>query len=288
MAVKKTKKTATRNSGKQSRGKSLSSRSKGNGFSLPTNILPLVLIIAIVSAIGVLVYMGYQTVSASDFFEVRSITVSGTTRTSKENIERYVETQTIKSGVWNADLPLIRSEIEKMPFVRTASVSRILPNGLRVEIEEFEPKAVVKLKNGDHLVAEDGRVLAKVTGKEEALPYAMSGWDETKSPEADKENIERLKLYQKTLEEWITFGVADKVKQFDVSDLRDPKAHIDDSGLTVKIAIGRSNYGENLSRGIKAIVGKGETFEAVDLMGTNMSLVPRKETRSEPKKAASK
>ena len=38
----------------------------------------------------------------------------------------------------------------------------------------------------------------------------------------------------------------------------------------------RENFGENLSKGIKAIVGKGQTFEAVNLVGTNMILLPRK------------
>lgn len=287
MAQSKTKKTATRISGKQSRGKSLSSRSKSRGTS-STNILPLFLIGAILGALGVIAYLGYQTVTASDFFEVRSINIAGTTRASKENIERFVETQTVKSGVWNADLPLLKAEIEKMPFVRTAAVSRVLPNGLRVEVEEFTPKAIVKLKKGDHLVADDGRVLAQAAATETELPYVMTGWDEAKSPEAEKENLERLKLYQKTLDEWQTFGIVEKVKQFDVTDIRDPKAMIDDSGVTVAIAVGRSNFGENLSRGIKAIVGKGLTFEAVDLLGSNMTLVPRGTAKTDTKTAPAK
>lgn len=287
MAQTKTKRTAKNVNAKQTRGKSSSARSKGRNASA-VNILPLFLIGAILSVLGVMAYLGYKTVTASDFFEVRSITVSGTERASKENIERYVQTQTVKSGVWNADLPLIRADIEKMPFVRSAAVSRILPNGLRIEVEEFEPKAVVKLKKGDFLVADDGRILAQVTGEEKAFPYPMNGWDETRSADADKENLERLKLYQSSLDEWTTFGVIEKIKQIDATDLRDPKVMIDDSGLTVMIAVGRSNHGENLARGIKAIVGKGAKFEAVDLLGSNMTLVPRSSARPETKAVAGK
>jgi hypothetical protein len=54
---------------------------------------------------------------------------------------------------------------------------------------------------------------------------------------------------------------------------------IEDSGTVVSIALGRDKFGEYLKRGINAIVGKGEMFEAVNLVGQNMILAPRGQSK---------
>lgn len=239
-------------------------------------MLPVFLSLCILFCIGVFVYMGYRSVTASNFFGVAAVEVNGTGRASKENIERVVLAETERTGVWNADLPEIRAKIEKLPFVRSAAVSRILPNGVRVEIFEHEPKAIVKTPGGLMLVDKDARILAKAEAPEEQLPFTVIGWDDAKSEKADRENVERVKLYQKMLADWKTYGVESKVHSLDLSNLRDPRAIIEDSGTNVLIAVGRENFGENLTKGIKAIAGKGQTFAAVDLVGSNMILSPRK------------
>jgi hypothetical protein len=104
----------------------------------------------------------------------------------------------------------------------------------------------------------------------------MTGWDEAKTEKAWKENIERVKTYQKMLEEWRAANVLDRVERIDLGDLREPRAIVADSDTTVSIAVGRNNFGEHLVRGIKAIVGKGDVFAGVDLVGGNMILTPRK------------
>lgn len=73
-------------------------------------------------------------------------------------------------------------------------------------------------------------------------------------------------------------GLESRISALDVADIREPRAVTEDSGASVTIAVGRENFGENLKRGIKAIVGKGEIFEAVNLVGQNMILAPRKTT----------
>ena len=287
MAVTKSQKSIKRTTARPVRRRSRSGtspkRSKSNGIRKLTSIFPFFLSAAIVSSIAALVYMGYRTVTASNFFEVRTIAVGGTNRSSRENIERMIESQTARTGVWNADLIELKSQIEKMPFVSSASVSRVLPSGIRVEVIEHEPKAIVRLSDGDHLVGADGKILARASKNEAALPFVMTGWDETKSERADRDNPERVRLYRKMLEDWVTFGIVDKVKAVDITDPKEPRALLDDSGFAVSIAVGRSSFGENLSRGMKAIAGKGNTFEAVDLVGSNMILEPRTDKQQSQK-----
>lgn len=242
-------------------------------------VLPFAICVCIAVCLGAISYLGYQKVAASDFFDVKRIEVVGTERASKQAIEGVVRTETERTGVWRSDLFELKAKIEKLPFVKTASVTRVLPAGLRVQIAERQPLAVVMRGGREHLVDADGEILSVSEKREESLPFTMVGWDEAKSEKAYKENIERVKIYQRMLGEWRTANLVSRVQSVNLTDVREPRAVISDSGTTVSIAIGRESFGENLMKGIKAVVGKGNMFEAVNLVGANMILVPRKQAQ---------
>lgn len=238
--------------------------------------LPFFLSFCILVCLSALGFIGFRTATASEFFDVSLIQVDGVQRASKQDIERLVSAQSARSGVWNADLQDIKARIEKLSFVKTAAVSRILPNGLRVTVNERVPQAIVRMSSGDYLVDEEGVVLARAESPEPEIPFVMLGWDESKSPQADKDNLTRVRMYQKMLADWQQFDLASRVKMVSLADLTEPRVFAADSGQIVSIALGRDNFGEHLKRGIGAIVGKGETFEAVNLVGQNMILSPRR------------
>lgn len=244
---------------------------------LRANIVPLVLSLGLVMALGVIVALTYSTATASTFFNLGFVEVEGTDRASKSDIEKIVKANAERSGVWNADLLEIKQKIEKVTFVKNAAVSRELPDGIRVRVNERIPVAIVRLKSGDFLADAEGTVLAPADPKEKILPFALLGWNEEKSEKAGKENLDRLKMYQKMISEWKDYDLVSRVKQVDLSDMREPKATLEDSGLPITIMLGRENFGQQLSNGIKAIVGKGNMFEGVNLVGQNLVLVPRKQ-----------
>ena len=279
MAAKSGRKNAVRRARRSERRKRPAPGRRGTkrtGGKIRPNLLPFMLSICLLFCLAVIGYLSFQSVTASEFFAIGTIEVRGTERASKENIERIVIGQTERSGVWNADLLEIKARVEKLAFVRSAAVSRILPNGITVEVFEHEPKAIVNLPGGKFLVDGNGRVLAKAEKPEPDLPFELTGWNEEKSEAADKENVARVKLYQQMLTEWTEYGIADRVITVNIADIRRPHVTIEDSGLPVTIDVGREKFGENLSRGMKAIVGKGDVFEGVDLKGTNMILAPRR------------
>jgi len=240
-------------------------------------VLPLAISMSILICLGALGYLGYRKVAASEFFDVKKIDVVGVQRGSKEGIENVVRMETERTGVWRSDLAELRSKIEKMPFVKTASVTRVLPSGLRIHVVERQPAALVTRSGHDYLADSDGEILSAAEEHDDDLPFAMVGWDESKSEKALKDNIERVKIYQRMVAEWRAANVLSRVQQVNLSDLREPRAVISDSGTTVSIDVGRESYGENLVKGIKAIVGKGNNFEAVNLVGSNLILAPRKQ-----------
>ena len=277
MKTRSGKKVKTKRPVRKGKGRSGGTASSAGGRVLGQVLLPLVICAGLAICLGALGYLGYQRVAASDFFDVKNVEVEGVQRSSKQNIEAIVKTDAGRTGVWRTDLIELKSKIEKLPFVKSASVTRVLPGGIRVQVAERQPAALVLRGGRSYLVDAEGGILAVAERTEESLPFTMVGWDEGKTEKAWKDNIERVKVYQKMLNDWRVNGLVGRVESVNLSDLREPRATVPDSGTIVSIAVGRENYGENLSNGIKAIVGKGEMFEGVDLVGSNMVLAPRKQ-----------
>ncbi len=240
-------------------------------------VLPFAICFSILICLGAFAYLGYQKVAASDFFDVKEIDVVGVNRGSREGIENVVRMETERTGVWRSDLSELKAKIEKLPYVKTASVTRVLPGGVRVQIAERQPVALVTRSGRDYFADSEGQILGMTDERNDELPFPMVGWDETKSEKAFRDNVERVKIYQRMVDEWRVANVLSRVQNVNLTDLRDPRAVITDSSTTVLISVGRENYGENLVKGIKAVVGKGNMFEAVNLVGSNMILAPRKQ-----------
>lgn len=241
---------------------------KGAG-KIANFVVPLFFIACILVCLGFLGMMGYRTVTASEFFnvDVKKIDVRGVSRASRDEIEKIVAGQTEMSGVWNADITAIKDRVEKLMFVKSAAVSRVLPDGLRVDVTERVPHAIVRLGSGDFLVDNEGVVLTTVSKPEEKLPFVMRGWDESKTDKAAKENIERVKVYQKMLDEWQSYELAARVKEVNLSEVHDPKVIVEDSGASISIAVGKESYGKRLKAGIEAVAGKGAQVKVVNAAG---------------------
>jgi len=219
--------------------------------------------------------MGYRTVTASAFFDVKKIEVRGASRASKDDIERIARSYTEKSGVWNTDLKAIKDDVEKITLIKTAVVSRVLPDGLRVNVAERAPRAVVRLNAGDFWVDDDAVLIGEV-GKDEARPpFVLRGWDEAKNDKAAKDNRERVKIYGKMITEWQDYELAKRVSAVNLADLREPQAIVQDSGETVTIILANENYKNRLKSGLEKIAGRGREVKSIDVSSSSERLAFR-------------
>jgi len=226
-----------------------------------------VVTVLMLGAVGFLGVSGYKTVTTSDFFRLQNVDVQGTERTSAEEVRRIVTMAAEKPGVWHADLSEIRARIEKFPFVKTAAVSMALPSGIRVRITERVPVAIVQMNVGKFLVDGDGTLLAAATPAEKGFPMVLKGWDESKTERAIPDNIARLKVYKKMLDEWQQFDLLSRVKEVDLSNPRNPVAVVEDSSRSVPVTLARESMGKSLKTAIEALSGKGSRVRAVDAGG---------------------
>ena len=239
-------------------------------------VVPLFFIFCILFCLGFLGFMGYRTVTASEFFGVKKIEVRGLERASRGDIEKIVANLANGPGVWNADLKEIKDRVEKLAFVKSAAVSRVLPDGVRVNLVEREPRAIVRLQAGDYWVDEEGVILAMVGANEQRFPFVMLGWEEN----AVKTNQDRIKVYQKMLEDWRQFDLDKRVQSVDLSDLKTPLVHTQDSGQAVKITLAREDFAKKLKSGLEGIAGRGQDFAGIDVRNASPLLIPRERAKN--------
>ena len=93
-------------------------------------------VIAILILIASIV--GYRLAASAALFQVQAIDVSGTARTSTDEIQGLTRRALARTGVWRADLSAISNELSRLPGVRRAVVTRVLPDRIRVRITERE------------------------------------------------------------------------------------------------------------------------------------------------------
>lgn len=229
--------------------------------------LPGVISACIIACLVALTVLGYRTVAASEFFSLKKVEVDGVVRSSRADIERIIQGQTERSGTWNADLPGLRQKVEKLPFVKFAAISRVLPSGIRVVVTERVPLAVIRLASGEFLVDGDGEVLAPADKNDTSLPMAIRGWDEAKTEKALKDNLARVKMFQRMTADWGEFGLVKRVKEVDLSEVLEPKAIVEDSGKRIPITLAKDNFAKSLKAALEALAGKGEKIKSVDSGG---------------------
>lgn len=269
--AKKKKTVRPRTSSTKLRARRTSSRVKREAVvgSIGRFGVPLLISGILIACIAVFGTAFYRNVTGSDFFDVRAIYIRGNDHTSEEDIRRVAAAGVAKSGVWNADLGELRAKIEKFPFVKAAAVSRALPVGLRIDVTERVPAGIVRFSSGNYLVDVEGTVLASANVADKNFPFVMQGWDESKTEKAGTDNLARLKVYKKMLDEWKQFQLAARVKDVNLANPRDPIATIEDSGRLISVTLARDNLGVSLKTAIEAVSGKGAKVRSVNSEGVS-------------------
>lgn len=234
-----------------------------NSGRLVNFFVPMFFIICFLVVIGVIFLSGYRSVTASSFFDVRSVTVKGNDTVRDVDIRRIVSSHASETGVWNADLARIKSEVESLTLVRHASVSRVLPDGISVIVKERIPRAVVRIGRKELFVDEDAVVLGPSVSGGSLLPFVMFGWDTSGTARALEINRRRITLYRQMVSEWKQYDLVSRVKSVDISDLDDPQARVSDSGHVVTIFLGGGDFATALWKGLETIAGQGDKIKYV-------------------------
>lgn len=234
-------------------------RSEQPRFSLASlyAYVPRMLKVALVIFAIIGLAIGYRAASSAALFQVRAVDVIGTSRTSAEEIEGLVRRSVSRTGVWRADLSALSVELGRLPGVRRAVVTRVLPDRLRVRITERVPAAVVRTSLGHFLwVDDEGVALGEMRPSDQMPPFFIRGWNEDGTNDARQENSERVKKYQEALREWQTAGVIERVSEISLFDVNDVRAQLTGKDAQIEVRLG----GQDLGTRLRAVLEKLDEY----------------------------
>ena len=112
-----------------------------------------------------------------------------------------------------------RSQLEELPWVESASVQRILPNRIRVELIERTPIAFLRSGNELALIDAHGVILDRPEGQDLHFPIVTGLPDSMPREEREK----RMQTYQEFLgdADLVRSGSSDHVSEVDLSNAKD-------------------------------------------------------------------
>ena len=233
--------------------------------------VPVLLKVIIAIVFGVLIFAGYRAVSAASFFQIRTVEIQGDSRAAAKDVQAIVKKEVSQTGVWQADLNDLSDKLERLPWVRTAVVSRVLPDGIRVRLVEREPRAVVRTVAGRFIwVDEDAVSLGEMLPADELPPFFLRGWNEDEGEAARKENGERVRKFLEVRRDWDAAGLSARVSEVNLIDLRDVRAQLAGDDSQIEIRLGSQDLGKRLKQALEVLdeqrnTPRGSLISYIDL-----------------------
>lgn len=252
----------------------------GRDFSLRALFayVPIALKAILVVLIIVMLVVGYRAAASAAMFQVRGIDVVGASRTSVEEIESLTRRAVARTGVWRADLPTLSAELTRLPGVRRAIVTRVLPDRLRVRIVERAPLAVLRTSSGHFVwVDEEGVMLGELKPTDHLPAFFLRGLSEDSNDEARADNSTRVQKYQELVQLWQTLGLSDRVSEVNLIDLRDVRAQLSGNDSQIEVRLGGQDLGNHLKLALEVLDRykqsmNGANITYVDLQGDRVIL----------------
>ncbi|MDX6693800.1 MAG: cell division protein FtsQ [Blastocatellia bacterium] len=217
--------------------------------------LPLFGKLMLAALTGVLLFMGYRAAASATFFQARNVDLNPTTHASADEILLVVRRATAaKGGVWNANLEAISAELERLPWVRRAVVSRVLPDGVRVRVTERQPLAVVHTTSGKFVwVDEDAVTLGAMSPNDPQPAFFIRGWEDDGQPDAQHDNQLRLQKYSELTRAWDAAKLSERVSEVNLADARDVRVQLAGDDSQIEVRLGNKDFGNRLQRALKVL-----------------------------------
>jgi len=146
------------------------------------------------------------------------IEVNGNRIVSREVVlQQFVQDR--NRSVLRVPLEARRSQLEQIPWVESASVQRILPNRLRVELMERTPVAFARIGNELALIDVHGVILDRPRGEELHFPIVTGVSEDLPRDQRER----RMQTYEEFMKDvdLVRSGSSDRVSEVDLSSPKD-------------------------------------------------------------------
>jgi cell division septal protein FtsQ len=200
-----------------------------------------------------LVVTAYIAVANSAAFAVNRVEIEGVKRLSEEKVRAIVQ-KAAGPQMFRVDLDAVRKALEAESYVKAASVVRVLPDTLRVRIEEREPEVVARLRGGGFgWVDAEGHMLeGYIAPSGSPLPPPLLGYeDEDKSERAAADNRDRVARYIEIRKALADGNLWDRVDEVDLRYANDARLQLTENAVVVRV--GDKEYRSRLQAALELL-----------------------------------
>lgn len=146
--------------------------------------------VALLGALGGAAIYLHRFATTSPRLAIETVEVEGAERATRESLVRLSGVE-LGQNTFAVDLAEVAKNVEAHPWVKRAEVSRRLPRGLNIKVEEHRPVMLVALGHLYYANAEGQIVKRYAPGEREALPV-LTGIDKDEIESDDGEARARL------------------------------------------------------------------------------------------------
>lgn len=248
----------SRSSGGQRPAKRAPAESIGARMRSLLGYVPTALRIAVIAIVCLLVVVVYRAAASASFFQIKTVETKGAARASIDDIQAVVRRDVGPTGVWRANLDELSQRLERLPWVRSAIVTRVLPDGIRVRITERQPRAVVRTASGRFIWVDDDAVyLGEMASTDQMPPFFLRGWNEEEDGQA--ENRQRVAKFLALQKEWDAQGLSERVSELNVLDLRDVRVQLAGDDSQIEVRLGSQDQGIRLKKALNVLDAQRQT-----------------------------
>ena len=173
-----------------------------------------------------------------------NIAISGTNNVSRAQV-RNVMASDIDRNVFFVPLEERKKQLEQIPWVQSASVMRLLPNRLKIDITERTPVAFVEIGSHIALIDANGVIMELPPGQATKYSFPVVVGISDSDPLSTR--AARMKIYSQFMKELDSSGghYSADISDVDLSDPYDIKATVTDPQGAVLVHLGPANFLEH-------------------------------------------
>lgn len=189
-----------------------------------------------------LMVCGFAYILSHPFFTVRDTVVRGLNRLTETEI-REMACPDSSWTLFTADLEALRDRVGRHPWIKEVHVGREFPDRIVIEVLEHEPLALIKGKDGIHIVDRDNKIFKTWDPKETIDCPVITGV--VQKDGLNKEALQRACELVRSLEENDAFPRCDDVSEIHYDEAAGITIYTDNR-LYLRLGIG--DYSEKFMR----------------------------------------
>jgi cell division protein FtsQ len=170
-----------------------------------------------------------------------NISISGTNKVPRSQVMEVMASD-IDRNIFFVPLEQRQQQLEQIPWVRSASVMRLLPNRLKIVVSERTPVAFVEINSHIHLIDANGVVMDLPPAQTASYSFPVIVGMTDSEPLSTR--AARMKLYMQFIKELDSGGAhySSDISDVDLSDPDDVKATVTDPKGAILVHLGSEKF----------------------------------------------